>query len=242
MRRRLLALLLAGVVAAGPPACGDDDTAGAPEPETEAGSTSDPPGLPPARALDLEPLYGEALASLGMQLTDRGGTIDRADGGYEASPTGRHLALYVEPIDDRTIDEYFDGILDVALVFSDVYDRWPDLESYDVCQEPTDPDGTQGPEPLPVTQIELSRAQSDAIDWDTATVEDLVRASRPARRSSRCGSAPRWPPTLPTRLSWTTRARATPPTTDGRASRPPPRPRAGRSPSGHAPCPRSTRG
>ena len=95
-----------------------------------------------------------------------------------ASPTGRHLALYVEPIGDRTIDEYFDGILDVALVFSDIYDRWPGLETYDVCQEPTDPDGTQGPEPLPVTQIELTRAQSDAIDWDTATVEDLVRASQ----------------------------------------------------------------
>ncbi|MET0902374.1 MAG: hypothetical protein ABWZ52_03965, partial [Acidimicrobiales bacterium] len=115
---------------------------------------------------------------IGMKLTDRGGTIDRAGGGYVASPTGRHLALYVEPIDDRTIDEYFDGILDVALVFSDIYDRWPGLETYDVCQEPTDPDGTQGPEPLPVTQIELTRAQSDAIDWETVTVEDLVRASR----------------------------------------------------------------
>ena len=178
MTRRLLALLLAGVVAAGVPACGDDDATGTPEPGTNAGSTVDPQTLPPARALDLEPLYGEALASVGMQLTDRGGTIDRAGGGYVASPTGRHLALYVEPIDDRTIDEYFDGILDVALVFSDIYDRWPGLETYDVCQEPTDPDGTQGPEPLPVTQIELTRAQSDAIDWDTATVEDLVRASQ----------------------------------------------------------------
>jgi hypothetical protein len=176
--RRLLALLLAGVFAAGVPACGDDGATGTPEPGTQASPASDPPGLPPARALDLEPLYGEALAAIGMQLTDRGGTIDRAGGGYVASPTGRHLALYVEPIDDRTMDEYFDGILDVALVFSDIYDRWPDLETYDVCQEPTDPDGTQGPEPAPVTQIELTRAQSDAIDWDTATVEDLVRGSR----------------------------------------------------------------
>ena len=93
--------------------------------------------------------------------------IDRSGGGYVASPTGQHLALYVEPIDDRTMDEYFDGILDVAVVFSDIYDRWPGLETYDVCQEPPDPDGTQGPEPLPVTQIELTRAESDAIDWDT---------------------------------------------------------------------------
>ena len=95
-----------------------------------------------------------------------------------ASPTGRHLALYVEPIDpERSMQEYYDGILDVALVFSDVYDRWPLLETYDVCQEPADPDGAQGDEPLPVTQIELTRAESDAIDWDSVTVEDLVRAA-----------------------------------------------------------------
>ena len=62
-------------------------------------------------------------------------------------------------------------------MFSDIYDRWPGLETYDVCQEPADPDGTQGPEPLPVTQIELTRAESEAIDWDSVTVEDLVRGS-----------------------------------------------------------------
>ena len=134
--------------------------------------------LPPPSALDLEPLYGEALAAAGMQLTDRGGTIDRSGGGYVASPEGTHLALYVEPIDPaRTTQEYIDGILDVALVFSDIYDRWPGLETYDVCQEPADPDGTLGPEPLPVTQIELTRAESEAIDWESVTVEDLVRGS-----------------------------------------------------------------
>ena len=76
-------------------------------------------------------------------------------------------------------------------MFSDIYDRWPGLETYDVCQEPTDPNGTQGPEPLPVTQIELTRAQSDAIDWDTVTAEELVRASRvdPPRAHARRGRA-----------------------------------------------------
>ena len=29
-------------------------------------------------------------------------------------------------------------------IFSDIYDRWPGLETYDVCQEPPDPDGTPG--------------------------------------------------------------------------------------------------
>jgi len=153
-------------------ACGEDDGAeGEPTPPTGE--------LPPPDALDLEPLYGDALAEVGMRLTDRGGLIDTTDGGYEASPTGRHLALYVEPIEsDRSMREFYDGILDVALIFSDIYDRWPQLETYDVCQEPPDPDGTQGAEPLPVTQLVLDRAQSDAIDWDRVTVEDLIRGSR----------------------------------------------------------------
>jgi hypothetical protein len=178
---RLLFAALAVTMAVGVTACGEDDGAeGEPIPPTEAaGGTIDPDALPPPGALDLRPLYGEALAAAGMKLTDRGGLIDRSGGGYVASPTGRHLALYVEPIDaDRSIEEYYAGIRDVALVFSDIYDRWPLLETYDVCQEPPDPDGTQGPEPLPVTQIELSRSQSDAIDWDTVTVEDLVQASQ----------------------------------------------------------------
>lgn len=181
MTRRLLVVALAACLAAGVAACGDDDGAGgAPVPSTidpDSTSTVLDADLPPPGALDLEPLYGEALAAMGLQLTDRGGTIDRSGGGYVASPEGTHLALYVEPIDDRTTQEYIDGILDVALVFSDIYDRWPGLESYDVCQEPADPDGTQGPEPLPVTQIELTRAESDAIDWDRVTVEDLVQGS-----------------------------------------------------------------
>ena len=182
MTRRLLSLLLAAVLAAGVAACGDDDGAeGEPIPPSDGSTTTtvDPATLPPSQALALEPIYADALADVGMQLTDRGGTIDRRGGGYVASPTGTHLALYVEPIDEgRSLDEYYDGIVDVAVVFSDLFDRWPGLETYDVCQEPTDPDGTQGPEPLPVTQIELSRAQSEAIDWESVTVEDLVRASR----------------------------------------------------------------
>ena len=183
MIRRLAVVALAVTLAAGVAACGEDDGAKGVD-STVSGSdlsttiTAGPDSLPPPKALDLEELYGEELAAVGMKLTDRGGLIDRSGGGYVASPTGQHLALYVEPIGDRTTEEYIDGILDVALVFSDIYDRWPGLESYDVCQEPPDPDGTQGPEPLPVTQIELTRAQSDAIDWDEATVESLIAGSK----------------------------------------------------------------
>ena len=63
------------------------------------------------------------------------------------------------------------------MVFSDLFERWPGLVSYDVCQEPIEDDGDPATEPLPVTQIELTKEESAAIDWDTATVVDLFRAA-----------------------------------------------------------------
>jgi len=157
-------------------ACGGDDSDGA---STTSTTTVAPEGaLPPAAALDLEPTYGPALAELGLRLVDRGGLIDRSGGGYDPSPTGTHLGLYVEPIgDERSVDEYLDGIRSVGVVFSDLFERWPGLVSYDVCQEPIEDDGDPATEPLPVTQIELTKEESAAIDWDTATVVDLLRAA-----------------------------------------------------------------
>ena len=149
-----------------------------PPPTTTTAPAVPEGALPPAAALELEPIYGAALADLGLQLTDRGGLIDRSGGGYEPSATGTHLALYVEPIgDERTVDEYLDGIRSVAAVFGDVFERWPGLESYDVCQEPVEDDGDPATEPLPVTQIELTKAEAAAFDWDTVTVVDLFRAA-----------------------------------------------------------------
>lgn len=158
-------------------------------PTTGPSTTQDGDALPPPGALDLEPIYGAALAELGLKLTDRGGLIDRSGGGYEPSPTGRHLALYVEPVEARTTPEYIDGIRSVAVVFGDVFERWPGLESYDVCQEPVDDGGAA--EPLPVTQIELTTQQAAAFDWDTVSVIDLVRASlaQPPGITLRVGSA-----------------------------------------------------
>lgn len=185
MRRRAAigasAVLVLTLAACG----GSDDAASVPSTVDPSSVTSASTGgaLPPADALDLEELYRDALADLGLRLTDRGGLIDRSDGGYEPSPTGTHLALYVEPVGERTPAEYVDGIASVAIVFGDVFERWPDLETYDVCQEPVeeaspsenDPYYDES-EPLPVTQIELTREQAAAFDWSSVTVADLVRA------------------------------------------------------------------
>jgi len=181
MRVRLGRAALVLLVAIGFAACGDGDGA-------QPGSTIDPASittaepesggaLPPAGALELEPIYGELLAELGLELTDRGGLIDRSGGGYEPSASGTHLALYVEPNGARTAGQYIEGIHGLAVVFADVFERWPGLESYDVCQEPAGEDDPSGAEPLPVTQIELTKAEAAAIDWDAISVVDLVRSS-----------------------------------------------------------------
>jgi hypothetical protein len=175
---QLRRLVLAGVLAAAVSACGSDDGADSAPTTTDPSEAPAAGSLPPQDAADLESIYGDALAELGLRLTPRGGLIDRSGGGYVSSASGRHLALYVEPVDaDHTSQQYVDGIRSVAVVFADVFERWPELETYDVCQEPPDPDGSQGDEPLPVTQIELTRAQNEAIDWDDVTVVDLVRGS-----------------------------------------------------------------
>ena len=117
MKRTLLvvaAVLLAAVQLV---ACGDDDSA-----DREPTSSGED-GLPPDDALDLRPLYGDALAEVGMRLTDRGGLIDTSGGGYEPSPTGRHLALYVEPIDSDAMSRSLEAgrrvTLDQVGIFAD---------------------------------------------------------------------------------------------------------------------------
>jgi hypothetical protein len=170
------------VLVVGLTACGDGDAAQPPRSTIDPAeiTTTEPESggaLPPAGALELEPIFGAPLAELGLELTDRGGLIDRSGGGYEPSAAGTHLALYVEPIGSRTVTQYIDGIRGVAVVFADVFERWPGLESYDVCQEPAGEDDPSGAEPLPVTQIELTKAEAAAIDWETVSVIDLVRAS-----------------------------------------------------------------
>jgi hypothetical protein len=135
-------------------------------------------GYPPKNASLLEPLYRDELAALGLELTPRGGLIDRSGGGYEQSGSGTHLALYVEPTGARrSNEEYVAGILAVTKIFAtDPFRRWPELESFDVCQEPPSAVNASD-EPPPVTQIELTRAQAGAIDWKTVTVGDLIALS-----------------------------------------------------------------
>jgi len=170
----VVASILASVAA-----CGTEVPSGSP---TATSSTATPvptaEAKPPVEAIALEPRFGPSLNGLGLVLTARGGLIDRSGGGYRKSSSGTHLALYVEPAGPYTEEQYVDGILAVTKVFApDVFDRWPGIESFDVCQEPP-PRLDDREERDPVTQIELTRDQGAAIDWATVSVADLIAASR----------------------------------------------------------------
>ena len=179
-----IAVLLVGCTADPPP----EATASAEAPPAEAtegdeggyatGSTNGDPDelggeLPPPNPLALDPLYGDALAELGLRITDRGGLIDRKDT-YEPSAEGTHLALYLEPTTSWEGEEYLNGIVQTAQIFlDDVFDRWPGLESFDVCLE-VDADTRGDAGLLAVTQLEIPRELAAQAARTDLTVSDLL--------------------------------------------------------------------
>ena len=130
--------------------------------------------LPPAAPADIAPLFAEDLEELAVEVTDRGGLIDRTEG-YERSPEGTHLALYLEPLEEPSADVYVDGILTLTQVFADAFERWPGLQSLDVCQERHRDDARRDRQ-LIVTQVELTRDVWAQLDWDTVTLVELTQA------------------------------------------------------------------
>ena len=166
------------------PACGDDDDdttasdAQGTTSSTTVSTTVAPSGepLPPDDVATLRPLFADDLADLGLRLT-RGALVD-PDAGYGRPATNRtHLALYVEPTGTYTDEDYVDGIFTVTDLFApEVFDRWPKLESFDICQEPH-PGPGQDDSPPPVTVVNLTRAHADLVDWDDADTAALVAAS-----------------------------------------------------------------
>lgn len=161
--------------------CGDDSGPAArseatpPPGETTAIPPEDLQPLPPNDVVAVAAVYDPMLEPFGLRVT-RGALIDRSGGGYEASDTGTHLALYVEPTREWSTDDYLAGAWDVAaLLTPDVFARYGDLESYDICLEPMPADDDR-PEPLPVTQLDITREVAAEIDWDGGSLVDLVTA------------------------------------------------------------------
>jgi len=157
--RRCLLALVVTMAAGALGACGSDGASAAAD--------------RPADLAEVRDVFAADLAELGLRLTDRGGVVD-VDGGYTPSATGRHLSVYVEPTGEHSTAQYVDGILDTArLLGPEIFERWSEIESFDVCQEPP-ASVDDADEPAPYTRLDVRREQAEAIDWDGLTLPTFL--------------------------------------------------------------------
>ena len=164
MPGRLAAVLLLVVATA----CIADRGASVAPVTTLSGSSSP---LPPGTLAELKPMIDPLVRPLALRLT-RGSLVDHATGG--PGPRPRHLALYVEPTTTFSDERFVATIAPLAAAVTPfVFARWPDLESYDICQEPS-PGVDDRPEPETVTVFEVSRDYAGGVDWRRAALSRLV--------------------------------------------------------------------
>lgn len=89
---------------------------------------------------------------------------------------GAHLQLYVEPIGPFEPQQYLDSIVPTtAAVVPFIFDEWPALASFDVCQEPA-PGVDDSVAPEQVTVVALTRDQAASLNWPDPDLADLMRA------------------------------------------------------------------
>jgi hypothetical protein len=136
--------------------------------------------LPPSSRKELVQLFGAKVEPLGLHIT-RAALVDTEN---RRSAAGTHLAVYVEPVGAYSPTQYLTGTATVSRVFLPlVFNRWPGLQSFDVCQEPL-PKTDNRAEPPPETQVFVLRGGVDAVDWKHADLAELlaqgVRASNEA--------------------------------------------------------------
>jgi hypothetical protein len=153
-------------------------TTSAPDPTvttTGETTTTTPPQdpMPPHTSDELIALLDPIVAPLGFRVT-RAALVDMTT--YQASPDGGHLAVYVAPLEDMDADEHAGAFVPLAKAFlPSVFDRWSDLDSFDICQEPHIWLG--GGTPPAVTIIDLDRETALAIDWSTVDLATLIALS-----------------------------------------------------------------
>jgi hypothetical protein len=178
--RTLLApVVVAVALAAG---CGDDDTGTTGDAATTAVVV--PADLPPleeysvADIENLRAVYGPPLAAFDLEVT-RGGLVDLNG--------GNHLQIYAEPTTPASANGpqvFLDRMLpSFQAIVPLLFDAYPDLDSFDLCQEPVpdeSPSTTQPEYEEPVTLLFLTRAAYESVpDWDTATLADLLAVAPP---------------------------------------------------------------
>ncbi len=139
-----------------------------------ASAGADESSLPPSARKDLVAIFEKKVKPFGLRVT-RAALVNPQQ---ERDPSGTHLAIYVKPTGEYTIDDYLEGTVDVSKVFLPyVFERWKGLKSFDVCQEPK-PSVDDSEAPSPETQVYASRAGSKLVDWKTVDVATMISASR----------------------------------------------------------------
>jgi hypothetical protein len=129
------------------------------------------PKLPPDKKAAIEKVFASELDRLGLRLT-RGAPVDLKSG--KPSPTGTHLAVYVEPTRPYTADDYARRIVAVTKVFAPrSFDMWRGLTSFDVCQEPLPTLDTR-PEPPPKTKVTMTREAAREVRWKGLDLPTLL--------------------------------------------------------------------
>lgn len=139
-------------------------------PATTAAPATDPTEpLPPHERDDLAAIFDPMVEPLGYRIT-RASVFDRTT--FEVGGEGAHLALYVEPIADISDDQFardFPALVKIFLPL--VFDRWPALDSFDLCQEPF---GHQEETPPSLTLIDISREPAAGIEWQSLDLAGLI--------------------------------------------------------------------
>lgn len=127
--------------------------------------------LPPDKKAAIAKVFASEVDRLGLRLT-RGALLDLKTG--KPSPSGTHLAVYVEPTGPYTADDYARRIVAVTKVFAPrSFDMWRGLTSFDVCQEPT-PDVDARPEPPPKTKVTMTRDAAREVRWKRLDLPTLL--------------------------------------------------------------------
>lgn len=176
--RRAPLLLAAALILA---ACADEDPDSATESTTTTVTTTttatdqpvDEASLPPGDFESLAAIFEPRYEPLGMRLTRA--SVVEIDG-------GAHLQLYVEPTEAVEPQQYLDSIVPTtAAVVPFIFDEWPELASFDVCQEPP-PGVDDRVAPEQVTVVALTRDQAESLDWPDPDLTELMSAVIDAER------------------------------------------------------------
>ena len=160
----LVATALAGCAGPGPDAAPTDAppvVTAEPGPAPEPAMPRDVGGAqPPAELAGLTEAFAAELAGTGTRLT-RASLIDREGGSTEPDPNGSHLALYLEPPEGSTPEDYLEGMVTLTQRFAAAaFERYPGLASFDVCQVPFGDVQVTGSTPF--TLVDVTREGFDA--------------------------------------------------------------------------------